>query len=93
MLARLHVNQMFSVMILQEGKEFLDRLQRMDNFESQDFDNVASSPPKYSLAVTLMPAMMTLQLFIFLPPLRSQGCASKLSTAQPGAARPWQRTA
>lgn len=46
MLARLQVSQMFSIVILQEGKEFLDRLQRMDNFESQDFDNVASSPPQ-----------------------------------------------
>ena len=45
MLARLQVSQMFSIVILQEGKEFLDRLQRMDDFESQDFDNVASSPP------------------------------------------------
>ena len=44
MLARLQVSQMFSIVILQEGKEFLDRLQRMDDFESQDFDNVASSP-------------------------------------------------
>ena len=82
----------FPLVILQEGREFLDRLQRMDNFESQDFDNVASSLPKYFLAVTLMPAMMTLQSSLFATS-RSQQCASNFSAAQSRAAQPRQHTA
>ena len=82
---------MISVVILQEGREFLDRLQRMDNFESQDFDNVASSLPKYSLAVTSMPAMLTLQPLLSATS-RIQGCALRSGAVQPGAAQPQQQT-
>ena len=78
---------MLAPVILQEGREFLDRLQRMDNFESQDFDNVASLLPKYSLAVTSMPAVLTLQPLLFAASqksaMRLKSCAAQAGAPQP----------